>query len=93
MARINLDHWFIKENSLSISLMRYYVIICPIAYNSTLSYVLNVMDDENNKTFYFDNLDDAVYFTEEIINKSNSIQEMINEYNTYLENPKTYRKK
>ena len=93
MERIKLNHWFIKENELSISLMRYYVIVYPISCNNQVSYVLNVMDDENNKTFYFDTLEESVKFTEDVINNSNNIQQMIDEYNNYLENPKRYRKK
>ena len=93
MERIKLNHWFIKENELSISLMRYYVMVYPILCNNQVSYVLNVMDDENNKTFYFDTLEESVKFTEDVINNSNNIQQMIDEYNNYLENPKRYRKK
>ena len=93
MSRINLNHWFTKGNNLTISLMRYYVIIVPIPFNNVISYVLNVMDDENNKTFYFDTLEESIKFTEEVINNSNNIQQMIDEYNNYLENPKRYRKK
>ena len=93
MERIKLNHWFIKENELSISLMRYYVMVYPISCNNQVSYVLNVMDDENNKTFYFDTLEESVKFTEDVINNSNNIQQMIDEYNNYLENPKRYRKK
>ena len=93
MSRINLNHWFTEGNNLSISLMRYYVIIVPIPFNNVISYVLNVMDDENNKTFYFDTIEESIKFTEEVINNSNNIQQMIDEYNNYLENPKRYRKK
>ena len=93
MSRINLNHWFTKGNNLTISLMRYYVMVYPISCNNQVSYVVNVMDDENNKTFYFDTLEESIKFTEEVINNSNNIQQMIDEYNNYLENPKRYRKK
>ena len=92
MERIKLNHWFIKENELSISLMRYYVMVYPISCNNQVSYVLNVMDDENNKTLYFDTLEESVKFTEEVINSCNNIMEIINNYNDYLEKQKVYRK-
>ena len=92
MERIKLNHWFIKENELSISLMRYYVMVYPISCNNQVSYVLNVMDDENNKTLYFDTLEESVKFTEEVINNCNNIMEIINNYNDYLEKQKVYRK-
>ena len=92
MERIKLNHWFIKENELSISLMRYYVMVYPISCNNQVSYVVNVMDDENNKTLYFDTLEESVKFTEEVINSCNNIMEIINNYNDYLEKQKVYRK-
>ena len=92
MERIKLNHWYIKENELSISLMRYYVMVYPISCNNQVSYVLNVMDDENNKTLYFDTLEESVKFTEEVINSCNNITEITNNYNDYLEKQKVYRK-
>lgn len=92
MAKIKLNQWFIKDNSLSISLMRYYVIICPIVSGSNLSYVLNVMDDENNKTLYFNTLEDAIRFTEDIISNSFNFETIINQYNEFLMKPKKLKK-
>lgn len=92
MAKIKLNQWFIKDNNLSISLMRYYVIICPIVSGSNLSYVLNVIDDENNKTLYFNTLEDAIRFTEDIISNSFNFETIINQYNEFLMKPKKLKK-
>ena len=50
------------------------------------------MDDDNNRTLYFDDLDDAVAFTERVIKNANSIEEIMNEYKTIIDKPKEYRK-
>ena len=92
MSKVNLNHWFVKDNDFSISLMRYYVIICPIAYNNKLSYVMNVMDDENNKTFYFDTLEESIRFTEEVVNNSHNMEMIITQYNDFVNKPKAKRK-
>ena len=93
MSKVNLNHWFVKDNDFSISLMRYYVIICPIAYNNKLSYVMNVMDDENNKTFYFDTLEESIRFTEEVVNNSHNMEMIITQYNDFVNKSKVKRKK
>ena len=92
MSKVNLNHWFIKDNDFSISLMRYYVIICPIAYNNKLSYVMNVMDDENNKTFYFETLEESIRFTEDVVNNSHNMEMIITQYNDFVNKPKAKRK-
>ncbi len=93
MSKVNLNHWFVKDNDFSISLMRYYVIICPIAYNNKLSYVMNVMDDENNKTFYFETLEESIRFTEDVVNNSHNMEMIITQYNDFVNKPKVKRKK
>ena len=92
MGRIKLGNWYVKENSLSILFMRFYVWIYPLVSGNKLSYAANIMDDDNNRTLYFDDLDDAVAFTERVIKNANSIEEIMNEYKTIIDKPKEYRK-
>ena len=93
MVRVKRDNWFIKGNDFSISLMRFYVCACMYSYDGKIGCVMNVMDDDNNKTFFFDELESAFKFTEEHVANCNNIEEVINEYNEFIKKPKTYRKK
>ena len=81
MIRIDLNHWFVNDNSITISLMRYCVKIC-IDYNDiNIYYRLTVYDsDMNELVFNFYSLEDAVWFTESVINKCNSYHEIIEQY-------------
>ena len=92
MSKLNLNHWFVKGNDFSISLMRYYVIICPISYNNKISYVMNVIDDENNKTFYFETIEESIRFTEDVVNNSHNMEMIIAQYNDFVNKPKVKRK-
>ena len=81
MIRLELNHWFINNNSISISLMRYFVEI-SIDYNDVnLFYRLIIHDSNKNElVFNFYSLEDAIWFTENVINKCESFKEIINEY-------------
>ena len=81
--RIGLNHWFVDENRLSISLMRFYVDI-KISHNEkSIFYKLQVYFDSKvvlNENF--NSLEDAVVFTETIVNKCYDVGELIEAYLT-----------
>ena len=87
MIRLELNHWFINNNSISISLMRYFVEI-NIDYNDVnLFYRLIIHDSNKNElVFNFYSLEDAIWFTENVINKCKSFKEIINEYESEFNN-------
>ena len=93
MERFKLNNWFIKENELTIILKHFYVVVYPISCNNKVSFVLNISDDENNKTLYFDTLEESVKFAEEEITGCNNFIEIAEKYKEHLENPKRYIKK
>ena len=82
MVQINLDHWFIKNNELSISLIRYYVSIELVFSENDINALLMVTKGEGENRHYlsFLSLEDAIIFTEDVINKCNNIDEIINIY-------------
>ena len=87
MIRLELNHWFINNNSISISLMRYFVEI-SIDYNDVnLFYRLIIRDSNKNElVFNYYSLEDAIWFTENVINKCESFKEIINEYESEFNN-------
>lgn len=89
MERINLDHWFVKDNKLSISLMRFYVSI-DIHHNSrSIYHQLKVIDgNRDSLVFNFYTLEDALAFTENLINKCNTLNEVIAKYEEQFEQNK-----
>lgn len=78
--RMNLNHWFIKNNELSISLMQFYVSIL-IYKKDNICFILKVNNGNMEDIYlYFDTLEDAVSFTENSIVNSNSFDDILNTY-------------
>lgn len=78
MERISFDYWYVKENTLSISLMRFHVSIGMQQDGGNVFFALRVTDSYQSQfVFYFTNLEDAIWFTEEHIPKARSIAEII----------------
>lgn len=85
MSRMELNHWFVHDNKLSISLMRFYVGIEIINSYYGINYQLLVKDgNEMFLTFNFSSLEDAVVFTENTIAKSYNFKEIVNKYKEQL---------
>lgn len=81
MKCINLNHWYIKNNVLSISLMRYYVKINICESMKCILFKLEVINCEREViSFDFYNLEEAIYFTEVIISKCENFEEIIKKY-------------
>ena len=94
MERIQLNHWFVGENELSISLLLYFVRIniCQSIYQDDLSiyYQLDVIDQNQDVLeFGFDSLEDAMMFTEEAVNGLVTRDEIIQAYNEKNETEKS----
>ena len=86
MSRINKSHWFINENDLTISLMRFHVKIQLKQAKERIIVQLIITDQEQkNLSFHFNTLEEAITFTERIIDKSANNQEIIDKYMEFQE--------
>lgn len=87
MSRIELNHWYMKENELLISLMRFYVKIKILKNDKTIYYQLLVKESEGKDlTFNFYTIEDAISFTEQTINKCQNTDEVFEKYTFMFEN-------
>ena len=96
MNRIELDHWYIDGDELSINLIGFFVKIKILKNNKFVYYQLYIKGDKT-LTFNFDTIEDAITFTEQIVNKCHDTDEVVEKYISMFENGKfvikTYRKK
>lgn len=89
--RIELNHWFVNDDELSVALMRFYVrISICLDLDDRVFYVLTVNNsNKENMYLYFPSLEDAIYFTENVINDSETLDEIRDSYNNkYNQNNK-----
>lgn len=80
MNKIELNHWYLKENELRIALMRFHVKIKVLKNSQDIYFQLTLNKGEEELVFNFNSLEDAVSFTEQIIDKCYSNQEVIERY-------------
>ena len=96
MDRIHLNHWFVNENELAISLMSFYVSIKMISENNDIYYIARVVNsntDIKEISFKFLSLEEAITFTESIIAKCFTFDEIRDKYIVFRDNKeKTYKK-
>lgn len=85
MNRIELDHWYMKENELSISLMKFHAKIRILKNSQMIYYELNIKGEDNLLTFNFYSIEDAISFTEQIVAKSHDTKEVLEKYNLMFE--------
>lgn len=86
MGRMELNHWFVDEDGLSIALMRYYVEIKILNNKDYTFYRLGVhINNSEELVFNFYALDDAVYFTESVISKSEDKDQIVEVYQQMFE--------
>ena len=89
MSRIELNHWYIKDNELSISLMKFYTKIKILKNDQTIYYQLYVKGNEDKElTFNFYTIEDAILFTERIVAESHDTNEILEKYISMFENEK-----
>ncbi len=89
MRSVKLNHWYLDENELSISLMRFHISIEICHNGDNLFYRLRIID-ENRKELIFNmyTLEDAIWFSEAVINKCMDIDEIIDNYRMNFEQNK-----
>ena len=81
MRKIELNHWFVADNELSISLLKYFVKIIICQNNKFIFYRLEVFEESKaDLVFNFYSLSDAIQFTEEIIGKCTKTTEIVEQY-------------
>lgn len=77
MGKINFNHWYVKDNTLSISLMRFCV---DIDVKDGIK--LRVIDEDRNELIFdFNTLGEAIFYTENVINDCKTKEEINYEYN------------
>jgi hypothetical protein len=78
---LELNHWYIKDHDMVISLIRFCIKITICFNENYLFYRLTVYENGKEElVFNFYSLNEAVYFTEDYINKCNSKEEILHEY-------------
>ena len=95
MNMIKNNHWLIHENELAISLIRYYVSIRLIDEDEKNVFLLKVSTGmaEKEISLKFDSMEDAIVFTEDVIDKCSSLDEIKTVYyDTLYDKKKVYRK-
>ena len=86
MKKIELNHWFVEDNELKISLMRYFIKISICQNNESIFYRLEVIKkSKTSLIFNFYSLSDAIRFTEETVKKCTKTSEIVEEYITRFE--------
>ena len=92
MEKISLDHWFVGENTFNISLMRFCVSLQVRKNNKFIYIKMRVMDyDRHELEFNFYTLEDAIKFTEDVINKCYTTSEIVEQYQIMFKNNKFKR--
>ncbi len=82
MKILRTNKWFIKGNTLNISLPPYYI---SIEREREDLYIAYSVDERNHSLFLgFKNLEDAVTFTEKYFNKYNDRNIILREYGNFL---------
>ena len=77
MRKIDLNYWFIGDNSLSISLFNFWVDINIKSSKNKVYTQLEIVDGNMERVvFDFTTLEEAVNFTENVISKYKSIQKI-----------------
>ena len=85
MSKIELNHWYIDKNTMSIALLKFHVRI-NILKNTKFVYYQTIINDEQKElTLNFYSIEDAVIFTEKIISKCKNIKDVIEKYEEKFE--------
>lgn len=90
MRKVELSSWYIEENTLSINISNFMVSIVPMNYHIELLVFNEGIFDSKYKFYSFE---EAVAFTEEVISKATSIDEIQNQYTVLNPKPKLKSKK
>ena len=78
--RVKMDHWFIDNNKLSISLMNLYVDLT--IYREKV--FERIVDNNMNEKYYeFNSLEDGIYFAEDYIKNLFTLEEVDEQYKKF----------
>lgn len=89
MKRIECNHWFIKENELTISFMNFCVRIKIRMNDELIFYRLEVINDSRIQlVFNFYSLEEAISFAEDQIRYCRDTQEIKEKYQTQFQRDK-----
>lgn len=72
--KIRLNHWFIENNTLSISLMDYHV---SISLKNNLWETIVTDSYMNKTTYYFNTLQEAINYVENDLNNKNNRERLL----------------
>lgn len=98
MEKIKLNHWYVRNNELSISLMDYYVRIQILSNdNMIVNNLVNLViysKDLDEYHFKFETLEDAITFVENVVSCNKDIDKIMEIYNEKFpqRNIKIYQK-
>ncbi len=84
MRRIGLNNYYVVGSEIRISLPNCYVSIKPLFNDSMVYYHLYIINNQRQElVLTFDNLEDAISFTEDTIDNCDSFIEIIEGYEFY----------
>lgn len=85
MKKIDLNHWFLKDNNMEISLMNLVASIEIDSYIENVFCCLNVKDEEDKVvSLKFNTLEKAVSFVEDYIRKCRKNSEVLDKYDKFM---------
>ena len=85
MNRIELDHWYLKDNNMAIALLKFHVKIDIKKNNKEIYYQTNIKGEDKNITVNFYTIEDAISFTEKVVANCKDTGEVANSYKTMYE--------
>jgi len=81
MKQITRNNWYIKDNDIKVSLLKFHVTISICKNNKNIYYSLKVIDgDRKELVFNFYTLEDAIAFTEDTISNCHDRSEIVSKY-------------
>lgn len=94
MVTLEKDRWYVRDNTLSISLMRFHAAIEVINIDEeTLLIRLSVHDSDMRDFHYaFKTLEESIDFVENQVNKSYTLEEVSERYQDIYLNDKKIKK-
>lgn len=85
MRIIELNHWFVDGNELSISLMNLYASIELKSLGNNKYFSLKIEDSEGKEfIILYNTLEEAIYFTENVVVNCKSIDDVTNSYGEHV---------
>ena len=81
MEIIENTRWFIKDNAISRSLMRFHIEIKVLSEENNIKCVLKVTDSNMKSIiFYFDTIEESISFIQNVVNSALSFKEIQEKY-------------